>query len=612
MKAMKGFMCFVASWFAFWSASAGAAIVAPAPPPIEVEASDEIMGTTFSVVLYGDDRARLEAAARAALDEAHRLDRLLSNYLPSSEWSAVNREAAERPVAVSRELFELLAACLEYSRQSDGAFDITVGPLMKVWGFFKGEGTLAPPEQLRPTLAVVGFRHVQLDREEQTVRFAIPGVEIDPGGIGKGYAVDRMVEVLKEHGIESALISAGASSLYGLGAPPGEPDGWRVPIRDPADPRRAAADVRLRDMSLSTSGSYEKFFRAGGRLYSHIMDPRTGYPADGAVAVSVLAPRTMDSEAWTKPYFVNGREWTAEHVPAGSRVLFCGAGDLCEWIDRRSHGPSGPGLQTSLQAEEVASGFPGGEGPVWSRDGYLIFSDYSRDRLYKYVPGGVPEVFREESHGANGNTLDAQGRLYSCEYKSRRVTRTNRDGQIEVFAERFEGKRFNAPNDIVVRRDGHVYFTDPLFTPLDQRELDFFGVYHVAPDGAIEAIARLQTRPNGVTLSPDGRVLYVANTDERNVRAYDLDAAGRASNERVVIEGLPGGPDGIRTDAAGNIYVTARGVSIYSPDGSLLGRIVVPVNPRNLAFGGEDWRTLYLVGNSIYRVRVPTPGAVQY
>jgi gluconolactonase len=224
----------------------------------------------------------------------------------------------------------------------------------------------------------------------------------------------------------------------------------------------------------------------------------------------------------------------------------------------------------------------------------------------------VPEVFREESHGANGNTLDAQGRLYSCEYKSRRVTRTNRDGQIEVFAERFEGKRFNAPNDIVVRRDGHVYFTDPLFTPLDQRELDFFGVYHVAPDGAIEAIARLQTRPNGVTLSPDGRVLYVANTDERNVRAYDLDAAGRASNERVVIEGLPGGPDGIRTDAAGNIYVTARGVSIYSPDGSLLGRIVVPVNPRNLAFGGEDWRTLYLVGNSIYRVRVPTPGAVQY
>jgi sugar lactone lactonase YvrE len=137
-------------------------------------------------------------------------------------------------------------------------------------------------------------------------------------------------------------------------------------------------------------------------------------------------------------------------------------------------------------------------------------------------------VYREDSHGANGNTMDAQGRLYSCEYKARRVTRTDRQGKIEVLVDKFEGKRFNAPNDIVVRRDGHVYFTDPLFTPLDQRDLDFYGVYHVTPSGGIEAIARLQTRPNGIALSPDGRILYVANTDEMNVRAYDIDASGRA------------------------------------------------------------------------------------
>lgn len=267
---------------------------------------------------------------------------------------------------------------------------------------------------------------------------------------------------------------------------------------------------------------------------------------------------------------------------------------------------------SALQVEEVAAGFPGGEGPVWSREGYLIFSDYSRDRLYKYVPGGAPEVYREDSHGTNGNTMDAQGRLYSCEYKSRRVTRTGRDGRIEVLAERFEDRRFNAPNDIVVRRDGHVYFTDPLFTPLEQRDLDFYGVYHIAPDGAIEAIARQQTRPNGIALSPDGGILYVANTDERNVSAYDLDAAGRASNARVAISGLEGGPDGIRTDANGNLYIAARGVQVYSPDGVLLGRIAVPVNPRNLAFGGEDFKTLYLVGNTVYRVRVDVAGSVQY
>lgn len=267
---------------------------------------------------------------------------------------------------------------------------------------------------------------------------------------------------------------------------------------------------------------------------------------------------------------------------------------------------------SNLQIERVADGFPGGEGPVWSRQGYLIFSDYSRDRLYKYAPGGTPEVYREDTHGANGNTMDRQGRLYSCEYKSRRVTRTDTAGRVEVLVEKFEGKRLNAPNDIVVRRDGHIYFTDPLFTPLDQREFDFYGVYHVTPAGQIEAIARLKTRPNGITLSPNGKILYVANTDEKNIRAYDLDRSGQASGERVVIPDLPAGPDGIRTDAKGNLYIAARGVVIYSPKGELLGKLTPPVNPRNLAFGDRDLRTLYLVGNSIFRVRVPIAGSIQY
>ena len=266
---------------------------------------------------------------------------------------------------------------------------------------------------------------------------------------------------------------------------------------------------------------------------------------------------------------------------------------------------------SSLTVEPVAADFPGGEGPVWSPQGFLIFSDYSRDRLYKYSPGKAPEVYRENTQGANGNAMDRQGRLYSCEYKSRRVTRTDRNGKVEVLVDRFEGKRFNAPNDIVVRRDGHVYFTDPLFTPLDERDLDFYGVYHVTPAGQIEAVARLQTRPNGITLSPDGKVLYVANTDERNVRAYDLASNGRASRERIAISNLEAGPDGIRTDVKGNLYLAVRGVVVYSPDGKLLGKITSPVNPRNIAFGDKDFRTLYLVGNSVFRVRVAIPGSVQ-
>jgi len=300
--------------------------------PARVEAAEEAMGTTFSIVAYGNDRAQLDAAVAAAFAEAHRLDRMLSNYDTSSEWSRVNRTAAASPVPISPELFQLFADCLRYSRESDGAFDITVGPLMKVWGFYKGEGKLPRPAEVTEVLARIGYRHVVL--ANGTVHFDRAGVELDPGGIGKGYAVDRMADVLRRKGVRIALISAGGSSIYGMGAPPDSPQGWRTAIRAPGDPHRDAAEVYLRDMSLSTSGSYEKFFRADGRRYAHIMDPRTGYPAQGAASVSVLTPRTIDSEAWAKPYFVNGRAWTAEHKAKDIRVFYCDDNpqQTCSWI----------------------------------------------------------------------------------------------------------------------------------------------------------------------------------------------------------------------------------------------------------------------------------------
>ena len=301
---------------------------------LRLEKSDEAMGSTFSVVLYGDDPAKLEAAAAAAFEEVQRLDRMLSNYLPASEWSHVNREAGHRPVAVSAELFQLLSECIDYSRQSDGAFDITVGPLMKVWGFYRGEGLLPRPAEVAKALLRVGYRHVRLDPAIHAVQFDRPDVELDPGGIGKGYAVDRMVDVLKRNGVDIALVSGSGSSIYGMGTPPDELEGWRITIRAPRNPKQSAAEVFLKNMSISTSGSYEKFFWAEGRIYSHIMDPRTGYPAQGTSSVSVLAPRTIDSEAWAKPYFVNGRDWTAAKKPKDFRVFFCGdtKEEACAWI----------------------------------------------------------------------------------------------------------------------------------------------------------------------------------------------------------------------------------------------------------------------------------------
>jgi len=309
-------------------------VQAPAAELLRLEASVDAMGAAFSVALYGDNRERMENAVEAAFAEVRRLDRMLSNYRPNSEWSQVNRDAADRPVRLTRELFDLLAACLDYSRRSEGAFDISVGPLMKVWGFYKGTGHLPGQEEVVAALRKVGYRNILLDPENQTVRFARPGVELDPGGIGKGYAVDRMIGVLKEHGITSALVSASGSSIYALGCPGNEKRGWEVRIRNPRDQTKTVAELYLKDESLSTSGSYEKFFVAGGKLYSHIMDPRTGYPAQGVLSVSVVAPRTLDSEAWTKPFYILGRQWAAEHKPNDLRLFFCEdkAELACAWL----------------------------------------------------------------------------------------------------------------------------------------------------------------------------------------------------------------------------------------------------------------------------------------
>jgi thiamine biosynthesis lipoprotein len=298
----------------------------------------DAMGSTYSIIAYGHDRQRVLGAIELAFDEVRRLDQLLSNYRPASEWSQVNRFAAERPVKVSKELFDLLSACVEYSRESGGAFDITVGPLMKVWGFYKGSGHLPHRAEIWGALAKVGYQNLILDPKALTVKFAKAGVEIDPGGIGKGYAVDRMVAILKQYGVDSAMVSGGGSSIYALGAPAGEPRGWHISIRNPKNREQTVQEVFLKNESMSTSGSYEKFFYAEGRIWAHIMDPRTGYPAQGVLSASVIAPRTLDSEAWAKPFFIdgkkNGHRWISQLKSKGFRVYLCeDKSELaCAWV----------------------------------------------------------------------------------------------------------------------------------------------------------------------------------------------------------------------------------------------------------------------------------------
>jgi gluconolactonase len=264
----------------------------------------------------------------------------------------------------------------------------------------------------------------------------------------------------------------------------------------------------------------------------------------------------------------------------------------------------------NMRIDKVAAGYAFTEGPAWSPSGFLIFSDIPNNKLLQFTPGQPANVFRENSSGATGNRFDAQGRLYSCESHSRRVTRTDKKGKVEILAERWQGKRLNAPNDLAIRKDGDIYFTDPAFgNQQDTRELDFFGVYHISRKGDLEVVAKPKGRPNGIALSPDGRMLYVSNSDEKNVRAYDLNKNGEASNERTLISGMEGVPDGICVDEKGDIYVAANHVQVYSPEGKPIGMIQTEETPSNCSFGDPDLASLYITARtSVYRVRLDVKG----
>jgi len=264
----------------------------------------------------------------------------------------------------------------------------------------------------------------------------------------------------------------------------------------------------------------------------------------------------------------------------------------------------------NIRIDKVATGYAFAEGPTWSPMGFLIFSDIPNNKLLQFVPGQPANVFRDNSSGATGNRFDAQGRLYTCESHSRRVTRTDKKGKVEVLAERWQDKRLNAPNDLAIRKEGDVYFTDPAFgNQQDTRELDFYGVFHISRKGELELIAKPKGRPNGIALAPDGRTLYVSNSDEKNVRAYDLDKSGAASNEHILISGIDGVPDGICVDEKGDLYVAANQIQVYSPQGKPLGEIHTEETPSNCAFGDPDLGSLYITARtSVYRARLDVKG----
>lgn len=267
------------------------------------------------------------------------------------------------------------------------------------------------------------------------------------------------------------------------------------------------------------------------------------------------------------------------------------------------------------QVEKIAEGFEFIEGPVWHPKGFLLFSDINGDTIYQWQENQKAKVFRRPSGKANGNTLDREGRLISAEHSNRRVSRTETDGKIVTIADKYEGKSLNSPNDLAVKSDGSIYFTDPPYgIKKEQEELGFYGVYRLAPDGKLTLLVKDFMRPNGITFSPDENKLYINDSQESHIRVFDVNSDGTLTNGRIFAElkdpNKKGVPDGMKTDIQGNIYSTGPGgVWVFSSAGNLLGTIEVPEATTNLAWGDSDGKTLYITaGKSLYRIRLKIAG----
>lgn len=279
-------------------------------------------------------------------------------------------------------------------------------------------------------------------------------------------------------------------------------------------------------------------------------------------------------------------------------------------------------VAADAKLEKLAEGFTFTEGPTWLRaQGVLVFSDIPQNELKQWSPTAGVSTFRQPSHNANGNTTDLQGRLLTCEHSGRRVARLESDGTVRTVVDQFEGRKLNSPNDVIVRSDGTIWFTDPEYglrmnpqtKQREGREQPANHVFrHDPKTGRTTAVVKDFVQPNGLAFSPDERRLYVADSGApKHIRVFDVQPDGMLSTGRVFCTIDRGVPDGIRVDADGRVWSSAGdGVQIFAPDGRLIGRILVPESPANLCFGGADGRTLFITARkSLYAVKVQVRGA---
>lgn len=294
------------AWLSVFALSVCAALPAHAE---WMERTEAIMGTRCYVQLWADDPDKGNAAIDAVMDELRRIDNLMSHYKPESQLSQINAHANDYPVQVDKELFDLIKLSTHYSQITEGAFDITYASVGYLYNYPKH---IRPSEaQIEAALPAVNWRNLILDEEHHTVRFGHPGMRIDLGGIGKGYAADRGAAILKARGITNAIVTAGGDTRI-VGDRRGRP--WLVAIRHPDNPAKVVTRIPLSDCGVSTSGDYERFFDEGGVRYHHIIDPHTGHSASKVRSATIIAPTATQTDGMSKTAFVLGAEKTLEII----------------------------------------------------------------------------------------------------------------------------------------------------------------------------------------------------------------------------------------------------------------------------------------------------------
>ncbi|MGB7344360.1 MAG: FAD:protein FMN transferase [Pirellulaceae bacterium] len=267
------------------------------------------MATEFVVMLPATDAAAADLAL-GTLEMLDEIEAKLTIYQPESEISQVNRDASDRPVIVSAETFSILKRAVHWSQQTSGAFDITAGPLVQAWGFTKRTGRKPSASEIQAARKCVGYQYLILNESDNSVAFAVPGMSINLGGIGKGYALDQLANQLTSQGVKNFLLHGGQSSVIARGdqSPGVEQLGWAVGISHPTKPQQRLAGIWLRDAALGTSGSGKQFFHHQGRRYGHVIDPRTGNPSGDLLSLTVLTASAADADASATGYFVAGRQ----------------------------------------------------------------------------------------------------------------------------------------------------------------------------------------------------------------------------------------------------------------------------------------------------------------